>query len=103
MRPLSCPVITGSAGALCGGGGDGKKVERQPMLRIVQLGRQRQPELEQRIEQPVLGELDLSPVRLVLGWDRSGIIRLCRQAAQNCSGLSTETSQLQAPSCALAQ
>ena len=66
MRPLSWPVSTGSAGALFGGA-RGQKVERQPMLRIVQLGRERQPELEQSVEQPVLGELDLAPVRLVLG------------------------------------
>ena len=35
-----------------------QEVERQPVLRILQLGLQRQPELEQRVEQPVLGELD---------------------------------------------
>ena len=44
----------------------GQKIERQPVLGILQLGLQRQPKLEQRVEQPVLGDLDLAPVRLVL-------------------------------------
>ena len=50
----------------------GQKIERQPVLGILQLGLQRQPKLEQRVEQPVLGELDLAPVRLVLGQRQIG-------------------------------
>ena len=48
-----------------GGGADqvAHEVEGQPLGRIFALGRHRQAELQERVEQPVLGRLELLPAR----------------------------------------
>ena len=74
------------------------------MLGVVDLGRQRQPQAQQRIEKPMLVELASSRHNTeVSATERSGIVRLWRQAEQRGSAASASISQLQASYLALSQ
>jgi hypothetical protein len=44
-----------------------KEIECQAVLRILRPGCQRQPQLEDGVEQPVLGDFDLLPARKIFG------------------------------------